>query len=42
MRNLVFFILVLASALLALLLWSPSLSTGDHPPSRVVSAGVLR
>lgn len=42
MRSLIFTILVIASVLLALLLWSPTLSTGDHPPSRLVSASVLR
>lgn len=42
MRNLLFMILILASVLIALLLWSPSLSTGDHPSTAVTTAGVLR
>ncbi|MCS6830949.1 MAG: hypothetical protein RMM08_00940 [Armatimonadota bacterium] len=42
MRSLLFMILIVASVLFALMLWSPSLSTGDHPPARVVAAGALR
>lgn len=42
MRNLLFMIIIIASVMLALLLWSPSLSTGDHPSHEVAVAGVLR
>jgi len=42
MRNLIFMLLILASVLLALLLWSPELSTGDHPEPALASAGMLR
>jgi len=42
MRNLMFMILIVASVLLALLLWSPTLSTGDHRQSALASAGMLR
>ncbi|MGC8784509.1 MAG: hypothetical protein ACP5RN_09000 [Armatimonadota bacterium] len=42
MRNLLFMILIVASVLFALLLWSPPVSTGDHPPAKAIAAGVLR
>lgn len=42
MRNLIFMILIAVSVLIALLLWSPEVSTGDHSPARLASAGVLR
>ncbi len=42
MRNLIFMILIVASVVLALLLWSPEVSTGDHSPATLASAGVLR
>jgi len=42
MRNLLFAILIVASVLLALLLWSPTVSTGDHLHVEPVAAGVLR
>ncbi|GIV18514.1 MAG: hypothetical protein KatS3mg023_0265 [Armatimonadota bacterium] len=42
MRNLLFMILIVASVILALLLWSPPVSTGDHPAPALASAGMLR
>jgi len=42
MRNLLFTILIVVSVMLALLLWSPPVSTGDHPVPVIVSAGALR
>ena len=42
MRNVVWMILVVASVVLALLMWSPPVSTGDRSAPVLVSGGALR